>query len=316
MSTINKISIQHLVHLEALVHERHVTRAAERIGIGQPTMSSSLAKLRKLFKDPLLVKTRNGMEPTPRALELTHRIRDMIDLLEGRGATDARFNPLTSERRFRIMASDGIARIILPELMRLAKDTAPRVQFMVHPGDVRRTAEYLRDGDFDLVVAFLRQPAQELHQTQLYPQRLVCIARQGHPVLKGRLTLKQFAALSHAVWGAPPVPYPTLEVMVDEALEKSNLTRQVALRVSSVMLLGEVVAKSDLLAIIPEPLALTSRQTLPIQIFPLPFQVAKADVSMLWHDRLHQDAGHKWLRSTMRAIGKKRSAGLSVMMEG
>lgn len=313
MSPVSKITIQHLVHLEALVQERHVTRAAERLGIGQPTMSSSLAKLRVLFKDPLLIKTSHGMEPTPRALELAKRVRETIELLEGRSGTDERFNPLVAERRFRLMASDGIARVIVPELMRLAQGTAPRIQFTVHAGDARRTAEYLRDGDFDLVVAFLRQPAPELHQTLLYPQRLVCIARQGHPAIKGKLTLKQFTGQSHAVWGAPPVPYPTMEVMVDEALEKAGLSRQIALRVSSVMLLAEVVAKSDLLAIIPEPLALTSRQSLPIQIWPLPFQVAKVDVSMLWHDRLHQDPAHKWLRVTMRTIGKQRVAGLPAL---
>jgi LysR family transcriptional activator of mexEF-oprN operon len=178
------------------------------------------------------------------------------------------------------------------------------MRFTVSPGDARRIAEYLRDGHFDLAIAFLRQPSPELRQTVLYPQKLVCIARKGHPEIKGRLSLKQFSAQSHAVWGGSPVPYPTMEAMIDEALRSKGLSRQIALHVSNVILLTNIVAKTNMLAVVPEPLAVTSRQTMPIQILPLPFQVQRADVSMLWHDRLHHDPAHKWLRTTLRKIGK------------
>jgi len=304
MTSAQHLNFQHLLYLEALVQERHVTRAAERMGIGQPAMSTALAKLRVVFKDPLLVKTSGGMEPTARALEVVKRIREISDLLEGRGLADEAFDPAVSHARFRIMASDGISRVLLPQLMQRAGRQAPGMQFTVSPGDVRRMGEYLRDGDFDLALAYVRKPPAELRQTMLYPQELVCIAREGHPGVSGRLTLKQFAAQDHAAWGAPPVPQATMEMLVDETLEKLGYSRRIALRVSSITLLPGVVGSSDLLAVVPESLARHSRETLPIQVLRLPFEVPSTDVTMLWHERLHNDRAHQWLRRTLLEIAR------------
>jgi len=308
MAQLHRLTFQHLLYLQALVEERHVTRAAERMSIGQPAMSAALARLREVFRDVLLVKTTTGMEPTPRALELVGRIREMTDLLEGRGFAHAQFDPATSQARWRIMASDGISRVVLPALMELAGRAAPKMRFTVHPGDPRRLSEYLRDGDFDLAMAFVRTPPSELRQMVLYPQRLVCIAREGHPDIEGTLTFEQFTASDHARWGAPPVAHATMEVMVDEILEAQGKSRRVALLISSLTLLPTVVARSNLLAVIPEHLARHACESLPLQVLPLPFRVPPVHVSMTWHERMHHDPGHKWLRDALRDIGRALSA--------
>jgi DNA-binding transcriptional LysR family regulator len=303
MAALHRLTFQHLLYLQALVEERHVTRAAERMNIGQPAMSAALARLREDFRDVLLVKTGTGMEPTPRALELVRRIREMSDLLEGRGFADDRFDPASSQGHWRIMASDGISRVVLPELMEVAGREAPKMRFTVHPGDPRRVSEYLRDGEFDLAMAFVRTPPSELRQMTLYPQRLVCIARQNHPEIDGQLSLQQFTTSNHARWGAPPVAHATMEVLVDEALEQQGESRRVALLVSSLTLIPGVVARSNLLGVVPEHLALHSRETLALQVLPLPFRVPSVNVSMLWHERMHHDPGHKWLRDSLRDVG-------------
>ena len=302
MTSTQHLSFQHLLYLEALVEERHVTRAAERMGIGQPAMSTALAKLREVCKDPLLVKTSTGMAPTLRAVELVRRIRDVSNLIEGRGPAGEHFDPAASRARFRIMASDGISRVLLPQLMERAGRLAPQMQFTVTPADVRRVAEYLRDGDVDLALAFVRNPPRDLRQVLLYPQRLICIARDDHPRVQARLTLQQFAAEAHAAWGAPPVPQATMEVMVDEVLEQLGHSRRIALRISSITLLPGVVAHSNLLAVVPEPLALHARETLPLQLLRLPFKIPQADVTALWHERMHGDPAHQWLRRTLAEI--------------
>lgn len=303
MADLHRLNLQQLLYLDALVAERHVTRAAERVGIGQPAMSAALARLRDVFRDPLLVKTSLGMEPTPRALELVRRIREISDLLEGRGRADEPFDPATSEMRFRIMSSDGISRLVLPALMQEVGRSAPRMRFIVAPGDQRRLAEYLRDGDIDLALAFVREPSQELRQTLLYPQRLMCIARRDHPHIRGKVSLAEFMSHEHATWGAPPVPNATIEAMVEEALARLGHERQVSLRVSSITLLPGVVAQSDLLAVVPEHLATFAHEMLALQTLPLPFKVGSVDVSMLWHNRMHQDPAHVWLRGVLRGIG-------------
>ena len=303
----HRLTFQHLQYLQALVEERHVTRAAERMGIGQPAMSTALARLREVFKDVLLVKTTTGMEPTPRALDLVRRVREIADMLEGRGFEAEQFEPATSQARWRIMASDGISRTLLPEMMALVMREAPHMRFTVQPGDPRRLSEYLRDGDFDLALSFVRSPPSELRQTVLYPQRLLCIARQDHPLINGQVSLEDFVRCQHARWGAPPVAHATMEVMVDEALDALGHARPVTLLVSNLTLLPDVVAGSDLLAVVPEHMARAAAQVLPIQLLPLPFKVASVDVSMVWHERLHHDPAHKWMRESLRDIGKRLS---------
>lgn len=300
-----RLTFQHLQYLQALVEERHVTRAAERMGIGQPAMSTALARLREVFKDVLLVKTTTGMEPTPRALDLVRRVREIADILQGRGVDAEHFEPATSQSRWRIMASDGISRTLLPELMSAVGRDAPHMRFTVQPGDPRRLSEYLRDGDFDLALSFVRSPPAELRQTVLYPQRLLCIARRGHPVVDGKVTLDEFVSCRHARWGAPPVAHATMEAMVDETLDALRLARPVTLLVSSLTLLPDVVAGSDLLAVVPEHMARAAARALPIQLLPLPFKIPSVDVSMVWHERMHHDPGHKWMRESLRDIGRK-----------
>ena len=309
MPQISRLNFQHLLYLEALVVERHVTRAADRFGIGQPAMSNSLIKLRRVFKDPLLVKTKDGMEPTARAIDLAARVRYLIESLEGRGLPEVNFDPATAEQRFRIMVADGVTQSLLPRLMRRIEGQAPRMRFITRPADSRRTSEYLRDGDFDLVIAFLRRPPPELHQTHLYPQRMVCIARKNHSRVRDKLTLEQFLAATHVVWGgAPPVPYPTMELMVDEALQDLGHARNVRLQVSSLLLMPELVAESDMLAVMPERFAIANSQHLPLQVLSLPFTVPQVDISMLWHDRRHQDPAHRWLRTTLREVCEEMQA--------
>lgn len=305
MAAIRRLNFQHLLYLEALVSERHVTRAADRMQIGQPAMSAALAKLRLVFKDPLLVKTSSGMEPTPKALQIVKRIREVEDLLDGRGFGGEAFEARSSQARFRIMASDGISRVLLPELMAVAGREAPAMRFTVQPGDPRRIAEYLRDGDFELAMSFVRKPPQDLRQSVLYPQRLVCVARADHAALQDGLDLPRFVALQHVAWGAPPVAYATMEVVVDEALEALGVARHIALRVSSLNLLPGIVARTELLAVVPEQLARSASEVLPLQVLPLPFDVVRVDVSMIWHERVQQDPAHRWLRETLREIGRR-----------
>lgn len=306
MSDLSRINLQHLLYLQALVEERHVTRAADRMGIGQPAMSAALARLRVVFRDVLLVKTTSGMEPTARALEIVRRIREIAELLEGRGLSEEHFDPANAHMHWKMMSSDGISRLVLPDLIDLLDKQAPRMRVTVHPGDPRRIAEYLRDGDFDLVLGSFRVPPVELRQAQLYPQRLVCIARRDHPQIHDNLSLDQFDQAEHVRWGAPPVVHATMETMVDEALDLLGRSRRIKLLVSSLLLLPEIVASSDLIAVVPEKMALGARDRLTLQVLTLPFEVSSVDVSMLWHDRQHQDPAHKWLRDALRKVSQKQ----------
>lgn len=300
-----KLNFQHLLYLEALVEERNVTRAAERIGITQSSMSTALARLREALNDALMVQTKHGMEPTPRALELARRSREISAILDGRGEPEESFILAESTALWRIMASDGIARAFMPPLMESAGQHAPKMRFTAHPGDPRRIHEYLRDGDFDLVMAFVRNPAPDLRQVVVAAQRLVCIARSDHPHISTNASVEDFLAEAHVRWGGPPVDHPTLEVTVDEALERMGRARRISLLVSSQHVLPEVVAQSNLLAVVTEHVASTAKRYLPIQLIELPFEVPVVEISLTWHERMHHDPGHKWLRQTLADMGRR-----------
>lgn len=304
MTDFTRLNFQHLLYLQALVEERHVTRAADRVGIGQPAMSAALSKLRAVFNDVLLVKTSTGMEPTPRAIELVKRIRDISDLLEGKTGQASSFDAATAQTHWRIMASEGISKVLLPRLMSVAEREAPQMRFTVHPGDPRRLSEYLRDGVFDICLAFVRRPPEDLRQMVLYPQKLVVIGRAGHSAFDGGLSLDSFVQADHVRWGAPPVIHASMEAMVDEALELKGLRRHIRLLVSSITLLPDIVAQTNMLAVIPAQMAASIQQSLAIQTAPLPVDVEAVDVSMLWHERQHGDIAHKWLRGALREVGR------------
>lgn len=297
-----RINLQLLAHLDALVTERHVTRAAEKMGIGQPAMSGALARLRATFGDPILVKTGAGMEPTIRALALARQLNEALALIEEAATATEVFDPMSASVTFKIMASDGLAQLFLPRLMSDMRRRAPHMKFTVVPGDNRRVLELLRDGEFDLILCHVHEPPENLYQMRIYPQRLVCIAAKNHPVIRGKLSIRQFTEAGHVVWGAPPVPFPTIEASVDYALAQRKLARDVVIRVSNIQLSTAVVATTDLLAVVPERIALIPSVKRQLQILPLPFPLEHADVSMYWHERRHRDPAHAWLRVAFKTI--------------
>lgn len=309
MSVPRHINLQLLCYLEALVSERHVTRAADKLGIGQPAMSAALARLREIFKDPLLVKTRTGMEPTPHAVELAKRVHEAMDLIDVAARANRAFDASAATEHFRIISSDGVALLFLPGLMVRARAMAPNMSFTYITGDMRRAGEYLRAGDAELVIANLREVPQDLHQSPLYPQRMMCIASAVHPAIQGSLSAEQFAAYPHVVFGAPPVTYTSMEVMVEAALARVGLSRRAALRVPSITLSPAIVAGTDLLAVVPERVAVESAAALPLQVLPVPFELEPVDLSMFWHARWHRDPAHVWLRGALRSLAAELQTG-------
>jgi DNA-binding transcriptional LysR family regulator len=305
MDNSRHITAQHLRYLVALVAECHVTRAANRMGIGQPAMSTALSRLRVLFNDPLLIKTTHGMEATPRARDLARRAEDAIELLSGAQRDADQFDPATTREHFHISATEGITSLLVPPLMERIRAEAPGIRISISVRDISRASEYLQNGEIDLILAFIRNPAPDLHQTLLYSHRLYCIASKHHTSIQGRISLDQFSEGTHVVWGMPPSFFPTLELMVDDALRKLNRERQVALHLSTMRSAAAVVATTDLLAVMTEHTARQAASSLDLQILELPFEVDVVDVSMLWHQRWHHVQSHAWLRARLREVAAK-----------
>lgn len=300
MTMPRNINLNLLEHLRALVTERHVTRAADAANIGQPAMSASLGRLRVMLKDPLLVKTARGMEPTPYAIELAKAIQVAFEVLDAPQHGRSDFDIATAERTIRVISSDGPALVLLPALMARIRRQAPKLSVRWTAGDIRRAAELLREGEADLVISSLPNIPAAYYSSPLYALRAVCIAAQGHPGIKGELTMAQFLKFPHVAFGASPTSSSFVDNMVDSALEGLGHKREIAVTVPSFLVSPAVVATSDLLAVVPERVAAENADRYRLQTLPLPFDIGALDLAMYWHARCHTDPAQHWLRAALR----------------
>lgn len=300
MTMPRNINLHLLEHLKALIGERHVTRAAEAANIGQPAMSASLARLRVMLKDPLLVKTARGMEPTPYALELAKAIQVAFDALDAPQRMRSDFDIATADRTINVIATEAVALLFLPALMARVRREAPQLGIRWTSGDMRRAAELLREGEVDLVISSLRDIPSHYYSSPLHAQRGCCIAAKGHPSVDGAITIDQFVESPHVVFGTTPTSNSFLDSLVDDALDKLGLQRTVAATVPSFLVSPPVVATTDLLAVVPDRIATESARRYPLQVLELPFDIGHLDLAMYWHARSHTDPALQWLRATLR----------------
>jgi len=288
----------------ALVAEGHVTRAAERMGITQPAMSATLARLRTLFADPLLVRTEKGMVTTPRARQLATRFQQALDLVDQAVADGAEFDPATATERFRISASETLGYLLMPSLIAHVRRLAPAVQLTLQPPDLARVRHDLEEGSIDLLVAFIRNAPPGLRFTPLMRQPMRVIAAAGHPEVQGRLSQAQYVGYPHVFYALGGTGASTLEAVVDEALERAGLVRTIGARVSSTLVSPGLVAQSDLLATLPERIARHFAAVWQLQVLEPPLALEDVSTSMFWHERMHHNPAHRWLRQQFEIVAR------------
>ena len=290
--------------LNALVTEAHVTRAAERMGISQPAMSATLARLRALFADPLLVRTEKGMVATPRALDIAEQVRQALDLIDQSLAESAPFDPACATARFRIVASESIGFLLMPQLIARVRQDAPGVRLSVRNPELPRVRQELEEGDCDLVVAFLHDAPQGLRSTTLMQQRMCVIAAAGHPSIRGSISLEQYVAFPHVYYALGRTGTSTLDTVVDRALARAGQARSIAARLPSTLASPAVVAQSDLLATLPERIARHFALLLGLQVLEPPLPLGEMNTSMFWHERMQNNPAHRWLRQQIKQVAQ------------
>ncbi len=289
------VNLNLLVAFDALLAERHVTRAAKRLGVTQSALSNSLYKLRVLFDDPLFVRGPRGMLPTARALALGPQVRAGLSELE-RALAETSFDPATAERRFVIAASDFVQLVVLPELIAHLTEAAPGVRLEVRGYGQHVVPGGLASGEIDVALGYFdRIPARHAHRV-LFEEPFVCIVRKGHPRVRAKLTAELWASIPHVIVSEQTEALPT---RVDKALAEHGLSRTVALRVSHFLVVPKIVASTDLSAAIDRRVALAF--DLPLCIFEPPIALRPGRVAMVWHDRSTHDPALAWLRDAIQS---------------
>jgi DNA-binding transcriptional LysR family regulator len=291
------IDLNLLIALDALLQEGSVTGAARRMNLSAPAMSRTLTRIREAVGDPILVRAGRKLVPTPHALALQGRVHEAVEQASGLLRPDTPLEPSTLARVFTLRTSDAMAGVLAEPLTRLFQQEAPRVVTRFVP-EGEEDVGALRDGQVDLDLGVIGPMGPEVRIQALFQDRFIAVVRRGHPILRGRFSLKRL------------VEYPHLSVSrrgklrgpLDEALEKAGLTRTVALAVPSAFAALAVVANSDMITAVTEQFSEHFRDAFGLALMTLPIPLPPITISQAWHPRFDADAGHRWLRERVRRV--------------
>jgi DNA-binding transcriptional LysR family regulator len=291
MNNLRNVDLNLLVTLEALLTEQNVTRAARRLHLSQPSVSVQLRKLRQIFADPLLSPAPGGMHPTTRAQALLQPLRaalaGMRHVLEPRQS----FDPATAQLTWQVAAFDYAEYAILMPLLGHLRKTAPGIRIAVREASHSRMINQLESGAIDLGLLTMDAVPERLHHRVLFKEHYVLVARKRHPALKGKLTVDKLSQLEYVLVSPEGGGF---RGVTDTALEGKGRKRRVVLSVPHFLFVPEVVARTDLVAVLPSRLLKDRSDHIQVVVPPLP--IPSYEMAMIWHERSHLDPAHMWLR--------------------
>lgn len=288
---ISRIDLNLLATLEALLAERNVTKAAARLHLSQPAVSAQLARLRDLFGDPLLVPAHRGMTPTAKALELAAPLRQALDQLRATLRDHRDFSPDRASLTVAIACTDYVQATIVVQVVRALRRRAPGVRLAVRNWTPATMERQLADGEIDLVIATPDRDHPRLRSRRLFDESYVLIGRQDHPGLRPGLTIEEFVRLEHVVVSPSGGGFVS---PVDDALALLGHRRNVVMSAATFLFVPRIVAASDLVGLVPRRL-LRDTADRPA-VVELPWLAEHFEVGLIWHERNHGHAGHRWLR--------------------
>ena len=303
MSNLRTFDLNLLVAFEVLMRELNVTRAAEHMFITQSAMSHILHRLRQQLDDPLLVKTPAGMKPTERALALIEPIRALLTEMEQLLQPPLEFEASTSQRRFVLAATDYMELLLIPQLSGLINQIAPGIDIHVKRTESSFPVAQLESGDLDVVLGFesVLNPPAHLNCNLLFSDRMACVVRKNHPLIRKAPSLEEYVAVPHMLISRTG----SHMGVIDQKLTELGLDRRIKLIVPHFLSAPLIVAETDMVLSLPYRIAEQFKKFAPLEIFPVPIELPAYDLCMIWHPLFDKDPAHLWLRDKIIAIGRK-----------
>jgi DNA-binding transcriptional LysR family regulator len=293
------IDLNLLIVFDAMLQDRSVTVAANRIGISQPAMSNAIARLRRTFNDRLFVRTARGMEPTPYAEQLAVPVRGACELVAKALTLDAGFDASTSTRSFTFYMTDIGEVVYLPPLLGRLATSAPGITIKVVRIPERNLQEAMASGDVDLAVGLFPALKAGFFQQRLYKDTFVCVARASHPIFRKAITRKQYLEASHAIVESAGTGH---QAAIERIIAAQHLKLKASLRVPHFLSLPLIVAKTDHLITIPRRMAMAFQGFDGIRVFDPPLKFPSIDIKQHWHERFHHDPASRWMRTLIAEI--------------
>ncbi len=296
---LHGIDLNLLVAFDALIAERSVTRAGTRIGRTQPAMSAALSRLRALLQDELFVRGPNGLQPTPRALDLAQPISHALAEIQRTLEFTQAFDPSTSTASLSIGLSDHPTFRFLPRLVAMLRETAPGITLEVRNFTDRDDAVAMLDaGEVDMTIGVPPTPAGRILSAPLFDERFVCILRKDHPAASQDLSLETFLSLSHLLVS----PENDRFGVVDAALAKQGLKRRLALTLPHLYAAPALAASSDMIATILEGVIEASGQAEHLCVKKPPIQLDPVSFTLSWHRRNDTHPAQRWFRDCITGM--------------
>jgi DNA-binding transcriptional LysR family regulator len=296
---LGAIDLNLLVVFDAVMQERNVTRAGQRLGLSQPAMSHALTRLRYMLKDDLFIRSPKGMLPTPRAEQLALPVRSALDGLQ-HSLEPTQFTPSQATRSFRVAVDNYSAVVLVGQLAARITKIAAGVTLEFRPSGTLNIADLLDRGELDLAIGSFPEQGERFSRLSLLQDDFVVVLRKDHPATGTReLSLEKFAALSHLAISS--VQYDT--DFVDQALARRKLTRRIQLRapfISAVRILGA----SDMVSVLQRRVAEELVRYRPLVIRPLPHSSPTLETAMIWPRWLDNQPAHRWLREIVGVVTK------------
>lgn len=299
---VNRIDLNLLVYLDALLRERNVTQAANQLNLSQPAMSNGLRRLRELFNDPLLVRTSEGMTPTERALELEPVVREVLSKIDQAVQPRGDFEAGTAQRVFRIMASDYAESTLFPSVLGKLRTLAPGLTLdIMTPSDVSFLD--VERGKVDMVINRFDSMPQSFHQIHLWDDSFTCVLSPENPVLND-FTLENYLQANH-VWvsktgmgvgvGVDPSDVQRLG-WVDAALNRLGKKRQIRVFTRHYQAAMTLAEQNDLIVTLPTRAAQLKLNNPRVVLREPPLEIPPLELKMAWSPLLQHTPANKWLR--------------------
>jgi DNA-binding transcriptional LysR family regulator len=294
-----QVDLNLLVALEAILSEKHLTRAGDRLGLSQPTMSHTLSRLRRLFGDELLTRVGREYYLTPLGSELVEPLRDILKNIELTIERRPAFDPGLDERAFVVSASDYSTYLALQPAIEIIEREAPHVSIQIVdlytnvPND-------LASGDIDLLI-WPEALGPDMPRQTLFTDHWVAIAWEGHPEVGSSLTMEQYLAQPHIVYGTS---LQDVSGIADRAIKTTHPEARITVTTHSFFLMPFLIGRSKLIALAHERLARRLAPLADIKIVKLLFDTPAISEAMFWHPRMTSDPAHRWLRNVLMESAK------------
>jgi DNA-binding transcriptional LysR family regulator len=293
---LRSVDLNLLPVFDAIYTEGNLSRAARKLAMSQPALSNALARLRLTLQDPLFLRTSKGMRPTSRARLLAEPIRHALDLVQNALRANADFDYFSSKRTFVVAVEDYGEAVILPRFIEWVREVAPGIRIKVRPERSLDLKEALRQGEVDLAIDYFPIRESDFENRRLLTDVLVSMVRHDHSTVGDHLNLEQFVALPHVVLEQRSRP------VIDVALGKKGLKRNVAVVVPHFLSMPLIVKGSSLICSLPKRMAMIYAEYFRLKVLTTPVEFPPIPIFLVTHRSLENDAAHRWLRESLAEL--------------